>query len=204
MKRIIIWLCVVLCMGCVSHSKVPIDSPPMTRPEVITVTYNLIVAHEDLHVAQDAIWQIHNAESLFFPLQIHFQLGQIYTDLDSRDCYQNRYGVLSIYIVKRRAMMFQPDGMSVLPWQNQPPTIWITGCQDPSTYAHECGHTFGLLHTFNENDYVDDTPRDFMNADSRNIMNYSNWPWYFQEFTPGQLERAKLYLKLFLLKHKYE
>ena len=107
---------------------------------------------------------------------------------------------LSIYYMLAQDAPFH--GLSGAPWE---PVIshgvYLTRGHDEWTLAHELGHYFGLLHTFEE-DFIDDTPvqegypcveDECIEPNCMNIMNYcSHSP---KEVTPDQLERMKLFLR---------
>lgn len=101
-------------------------------------------------------------------------------------------------------------GLSSAPY----PSVYSYGIllsheRDPWTTAHEIGHFFGLLHTFSEDDMIEDTPSEIFscndyekltellgNAKSsncRNIMNYcEHEPKYA---TDGQTERIVQFIR---------
>lgn len=97
------------------------------------------------------------------------------------------------------------NGFSMMPWV-QKYSYGIIIAENPfitDSYclAHEIGHYFGLLHTFEKDDLVNDTPTQvktniMINEDKTNednVMNYSNKQ--IQKLTPGQYERFLFFLR---------
>lgn len=101
---------------------------------------------------------------------------------------------------------FPFSGLSSFPWKPYTRGILLGfGCSD-TTLAHEIGHYFGLLHTFNEeffeSDLVDDTPKQSASKcegeeggtpNCKNILSYCD---HFPKcVTPGQIKRMRRFLR---------
>lgn len=101
-------------------------------------------------------------------------------------------------------------GIGNFPWSKNP-TISLTNRCDKLSFTHELGHFLGLYHTFESDDYVEDTPP-FENANSPLLPGipsplgqkgldpcYDNIMTYYQDlkiahFTDGQFKRMNYFL----------
>jgi hypothetical protein len=132
----------------------------------------------------------------------HYTADYITQMFESND----RTGVLTIFYMLPKS--FPYDGLSSGPWETFNRGILIDYRADEWTLAHELGHFFGLLHTFEENDYVDDTPPEKPDtnkmcigpsnstntcANCKNIMAYCNHTP--KHITRGQIDRFKRFFR---------
>lgn len=189
MAKYILIVCLFI-NGCFSNeiSQLPASKADKYKfPETYVVKYIISTSLKD--VAEHAIYQLEQSESLFYPLKVDFQLFRIVNPDDPQTChFHPTDDVLTIHIYPMWSA-----GRAQFP-EAGPPVIWLNICQDPSTFAHEIGHSvFNLYHPWGE-DYVQDTPtQSAWNKENTNIMDYSDWPWWLQTLTPGQIERAKVW-----------
>lgn len=102
---------------------------------------------------------------------------------------------------------FSWDGYSSAPWEMVNRGIVVHYLADEWTVAHEIGHYFGLLHTFNE-DFADDTSEQTMRyctgkerstPNCHNIMNYCDHEP--KHITSDQLNRFKRFLRAKRMNH---
>lgn len=103
---------------------------------------------------------------------------------------------MSVYYMLPQPFLY--DGVASAPWEDMRWGILLSGSRDPWTLAHEVGHYFGLLHTFDE-DYCWDTPKQDKWCEAAespnccNIMNYcSHMPKFLSE---NQKDRALRFLR---------
>lgn len=115
---------------------------------------------------------------------------------------------LNIYYVHGRSSGDSKTiGKGSFPWLAHSNGIVIYApCDSKDTLAHEIGHYFGLMHTFEMNgskydDCVDDTldPKQFADntpdVDYRNYNNIMNYHWWQTNFaTAGQIGRMRWFL----------
>jgi len=149
-----------------------------------------------------------NAESIYASLGLKFQFTQVnfreyqiglnhfITDAEK---YPDH---LSVYYLLPHAFPF--EGLSVFPWYERTQGILLTCLRDQYTLAHEIGHYFGLMHTFQTfGDHCEDTcEQKFYFCDSedpdhlpncRNVMNYC--PHGPQFTTDDQILRMRRFLR---------
>jgi hypothetical protein len=197
--NLIKWVLLLVCLiatSCSQKSVITGYQYPLIEapPNKYTIPYAIVVYPNFHEEAYRTIYSMELAEEYFYPLDIDFVLRGIYY-YDAGICYSPTPDVLTIFLNPAQAMFLTPAGYGTFPGTGDP-IIHMWGTQEPSTYGHEIGHTIGnLRHTFNEDDFVDDTPPDaLLGRNSQNLMGYSFWPWYFQGLTEGQLERFRFYL----------
>lgn len=99
---------------------------------------------------------------------------------------------------------FELEGLSSMPWETSAWGICLAQDRREWTLAHEIGHYFGLLHTFDSNgDYCDDTEPQKKGQctyyellpNCRNVMSYcDHTPKYI---TPQQVDRMKKYTRYY-------
>jgi len=152
---------------------------------------------------QRVITDIQNAEKIYSEIAIRFVVSQIIyeepqTPLMHWLSASLHPGYLTIVYLLPNDLPY--DGCSSMPWEKIDRGILITYGADGWTLAHETGHYFGLLHTFEE-DYVDDTPQqekkfcvtEKETSNCGDIMNYClHTPKYI---TPQQKMRFTRFLR---------
>lgn len=151
------------------------------------------------------------AEQMFDDIGLRFQINQVVFvpvlyDIESifkdASLYPN---YMSVYYPLLSSSFSMVSGVGNLPWNDSSSDgIIVTMLRSKTTLAHEIGHYFGLLHTFEE-DYCDDTPEQLflecidydseedINVNCRNLMNYCTHDSRF--VTKDQLERMKRFLR---------
>ncbi len=151
----------------------------------------LAIKHAEELYAELGIF-IDIAEIVFRPMKSEF--STLVKDANAHPNY------LSIYYMLSQDVGFY--GLSGAPWEHVISYgVYLSYGHDEWTFAHELGHYFGLLHTFDD-DFIEDTPKqedhpceedDVSKPNCMNIMNYcKHLP---KAVTPGQLERMKLFLR---------
>lgn len=143
-------------------------------------------------------------EELFAHPQLRFEITEtVYREyqsgtsifFDDADKYPDS---LSIYYILLHDFPF--SGLSSYPWETHHGII-IDGSKSTSTVAHEIGHYFGLLHTFNH-DYCDDTAEQTTitcYGDINKVANCGNLMSYCLHepkfLTPNQYGRVERFLR---------
>lgn len=137
------------------------------------------------------------------------------------DQFPAKNDCLNVYYIFSNRGKSEYSGIGNLPWSGLNSIILLGTCGQGSL-THEVGHFFGLFHTFDESDYVDDTPQVVL-PDGVDLVKflgkketdpcYNNIMTYYDNafessFTPGQLKRMKHFIlkqpRSALLMEEYE
>lgn len=191
------------------------DAPFYIRTRIVVEQYEGKAVRDLVEITKDIAY----CENLFKDLNIHFVIVSVgiarcdQSWIDYLNSDADLYPMcLNVYYC-HQPYNFSKVGLSRFPWDaaHRNGLALYALERDNSVFAHELGHYFGLLHTFQRfevdglvvyDDYVDDTPSpiDYGFQDPvknsyykyNNIMNYHTCST--DSVTPGQIERMRWFL----------